>query len=227
VRRLRTVLRLIARQPHVESLVAIETRLRALADLAGGVRDHDVVLERVAKLAVPEEARRAAEKHLRARRARALDRMRKVLQSPNVAASIEEARGRLSALAEIPDQRPMDAAGREHLDRTFRHFVRQCGEGMVDGEAYHSLRRRIRRVRDCVDVFGSVLRKSDHAWRKRLQPVQSLLGDLNDVETAARLVPASLRAAAPVHQALERQRLDTLTELAVPLTMTVVMALRR
>ena len=71
------------------------------------------------------------------------------------------------------------------------------------------------------------LRRQDHAWRKRLQPVQSLLGDLNDIETALRFVPASLTRAAPVREALHHQRIDTLAELAVPLALTVVMASNR
>lgn len=227
VRRLRAVLRLLERQASAGDLRAVVRCVRALGDLAGTVRDHDVVLQRITRLPVSEDARNRAVRHVTGRRRRALARMQRVLCTPGVTASVESARGKLASLALVPDQRHLDEAARELLDRNFRQLARQCSEGIPDGDAYHALRRRIRRVRDCVEVFGPVLRRHDAAWRKRLQPVQSLLGDLNDIETALRFVPASLTRAAPVREALTRQRLDMLAELAVPLMLTVLMATHR
>ncbi len=227
VRRLRTVLRLLERHPGAGDLGAVVTRVRALGDLAGTVRDHDVVLARITTLRVSDAARDRAVRHVNARRRRALARLQRVLCAPGVSASIESARAALEIIAQRPDERHLDDGARELLDRSFKQFARQCSQAIPDGEAYHALRRRIRRVRDCVEVFGPLLRRQDHAWRKRLQPVQTMLGDLNDIETSLRFVPASLAGAAPVREALDRQRLDLLAELGVPLMLTVLVATRR
>jgi CHAD domain-containing protein len=227
VRRLRTTLRLLERLQPKGALRDVVIRVRALGDLAGAVRDTDVVASRVAALDVSDEAREAARVQIERRRARALERLRRVLLSRNAASSVEHVHTALALIARMPTDVRIDVAARDHLDRCFRQFTKQTHDGVVDGEAYHALRRRIRRIRDCIEVFGPALKKRDVAWRKRLQPVQSRLGELNDIETALRLVPDSIMRARPVRTALERQRLDTLCELAVPLMLTIVMAAER
>lgn len=225
VRRLRTTLRMLDRLPGVTGLAPVVVRVRALGDLAGAVRDHDVVIERVKALECGDtDAIQSALRHLERRRLRALERLRRVFLSPNTKTAIEHLRTALEVAKAAPDDTRLDDASRDLLDRSFRQLRRQSRQGLTDGEAYHALRRRIRRVRDAIDVFGPALKKNDHAWRKRLQPVQALLGSLNDIETAMMLVPATLVRAAPVRRALERQRLDKLAELAVPLLLTVLMA---
>ncbi|MEI8259040.1 MAG: CHAD domain-containing protein, partial [Deltaproteobacteria bacterium] len=128
VRRLRTVLRLLERQRGASDVRGVIARVRALGDLAGVVRDHDVVLERISRLPVSDGARDRAVRHVASRRRRALARMQRVLCAPGVGASIETARAALEALARLPDERRLDSAARDLLDRSFRQFARQCCE---------------------------------------------------------------------------------------------------
>jgi hypothetical protein len=74
-------------------------------------------------------------------------------------------------------------------------------------------------VRDAIDVLGRALEKPERRWRRRLQPLQSHLGSLNDVAAMLVAMPGDDPVAREVREVLERRRLTLLAELATPLAL--------
>jgi CHAD domain-containing protein len=91
---------------------------------------------------------------------------------------------------------------------------------------YHEVRRAVRRLRDTIEVFAEALGNSDRRWRRRLQPIQGLLGALNDTDTAMTLLARAPKRAQACHAAIAQHRVSVLCELAPPLCVAAIEVLR-
>ena len=102
----------------------------------------------------------------------------------------------------LPTDNARDYAARQ-LDRC-RRKVKNAGQALVDGNdaARHRLRKRVKRLRHAVELFGSLFPASGRRARfmAALLPLQDALGALNDLVVAqsvlARIGSSRVRGAA-------------------------------
>jgi CHAD domain-containing protein len=197
LRRVRTVLAVIARAAPTDAVAALRTAAGALADVIGEARDWDVfITETLVRhapdpgtdghaglVAVAEELRQAAHRRLADYRAG------------------RETAGFLRMFAQVVDGRrwrdasdalwaaPLDELARPTLDRLHaRVLKRGHGLGRRDAAERHVLRLAVKRLRYAVDLFAPVLAGDGAAgYRRRLVALQDKLGHGNDRVTARRL----------------------------------------
>ena len=240
VRRCRTALRWLARSTKDPRLEEVVSALRTLGAAAGPLRDADVIhamlkkrapkgAARDAAMAAVLEARAAREKafdrHLRARGHRASMRRADEALAALAAPSTTASDGALSDPA-----RSQERAGRSlqrFFDRELRRIHERLEGDLTVDEGYHDVRRQLRRVRDVIDLCGASLGARRLRWRSRLQPIQSLLGSLNDVASARTMLDPTGAPTREVVQWLKTRRAAALTELATPLAVLAALVIAR
>lgn len=192
LRRLRSALRLF--QPLTSPQLALEAGLRDLSGALGAARDLDVLLARTSpgplhdKLSAARDeafAHALAALHAASTRAMLLDLSEWIVLHPP-----------------LPADDARDHAARQ-LD-CYRRKVKKAGRALVDGDdaARHRLRKRVKRLRHAVELFGSLFPASGQRARfmAALLPLQDALGALNDLVVAqavlARIGSSRVRGAA-------------------------------
>jgi len=203
-----------AAQPLVE-------RLRALMPALGAARDWDVFCDGLVQMGTqqPERAPAMAPLLARARAKRSAARRR----ARDVAASTELQAFLLRALRWINAARwkgraasaegALGAFAAQSLDRLHRKALKQAhGIDWNDAERRHRLRIRMKRLRYACDFFAaSFAGAAAQPYGKRLAALQDILGGLNDIAVARRLLaelaprgsaPELAAAAAHVRHAL-------------------------
>ncbi|MEZ4408928.1 MAG: CHAD domain-containing protein [Polyangiales bacterium] len=215
LRRLRTALRLLDRRdPFVAEVVAFA---RALGAAAGPVRDLDVAAEALPTLVGASSSREALLASIASRRAVAVAAFEAHVSADEFHATLR------SLLAPWPrPRRPkgsLRAAGRRAVDDGLDALAGALDGDLTHAEGYHEVRRRARRVRDLVEVLDHALKKPERRWRSRLQPLQSALGSLHDVDVMLGLAAGVEGVDGPLRDALTRQRTALLAEVATPLAM--------
>ena len=201
LRRLRSALLAFRDLVPKKAAKPIVRRLRALMPPLGTARDWDVFCEGLVRQGMQEPERAAALAPLlaraRARRTAARRSARRVAESPVLQAFLlralrwvdggawQAAEGSLGEFA---------AAALERLHRKARQQAKGIDWG--DAERRHRLRIRMKRLRYACDFFSaSFPGAAAQPYIKRLAALQDVLGDLNDIAVARRLL-AELRAPA-------------------------------
>jgi CHAD domain-containing protein len=174
IRRLRALLRIFRKTGSAKRL---DRQLRRLAMPLGEARDWDVFAERFA----------AGDK-----RQAAHARCRKVFPGLAVFAGEAQRWARASARA---DHGQLATFAGEALDRLHRQALKRARDiDWRDAEQRHALRIAVRRLRYGVDFFAGCFPAHGKTLRK-LEELQNLLGELNDIAVARRLGGAELEAA--------------------------------
>jgi CHAD domain-containing protein len=218
-RRLRAALRLI--DDADEAVAEVREVARAVGRATGPLRDFDVVMALVRATAPGGTERDALLHALAARRAPALHALRCTLGASQYLARVDTAAAVLARLSEREGGAPLAPAARGHTRQQLRKLRKRLGGDLTTPAGYHDVRRQMRRVRDVIEVFGASLPDRQRAWRRRLQPVQALMGRLNDVHVALALIPEDLAAAAATRDVLRRRQYELLAEVAAPLAVLV------
>ncbi len=217
VRRLRCALRIVRSAAAPAWMPDAESFVKELGQYAGRVRDLDVSLETRPRLDMSPATRAETASRLREARVPALASFRD--------AFAREVRGDRRAALEGWLMRvegvkgPLRRVARRHFARELSGLGRSLGGDLQRAEGFHEIRKRARRVRDTIDLFGHTLEKGERRWRKRLQPLQSHLGSLNDVAVMYAAMPGDDELARAIREVLERRRLTLLAELATPLAL--------
>jgi CHAD domain-containing protein len=217
VRRLRCALRVVRSTADPPWMLDAVQFARDLGQHAGRVRDLDVSLETLPRLDMAPATRADTAARLRAARVPALESFRE--------AFARDVRGEMRQALDAKLTRIVGVKGtlrrvaRAHFTRELAGLSRALGGDLQHAEGFHEIRKRARRVRDAIDLFGRALKGPERRWRKRLQPLQSHLGSLNDVAVMYAAMPGDDDLARAVREVLERRRLTLLAELATPLAL--------
>jgi CHAD domain-containing protein len=198
--------------------------LSSLSETSGAVRDFDVALQLVPSVVASARGKTGAMEHLTAARPAALAKLQRLLESSRYESAIRRCDSTLERFSRLTlsGPRTTDLATQGYAARELRRLARVLESDLFAPGAYHAVRRRSRRVRDVAEVFGPSLRKGQRTWRKRLQPLQSALGRLNDLDVALTLLPASESSLDRARLEMRRRRYELLSEIAAPLAVTAV-----
>lgn len=216
LRRLRTALKIFEGAVHDERSAWIQQEVRWLAGELAQARGLDVFITeafepRAALLSDASAAAGYAER-LQIARAAAHDRASTALNSQRFAALalevalwIEDGEWRYPATAqrrEAVDARIDDFAARTLEDLRDAVLKRSKGLDKQDAVSRHKLRIRAKRLRYASDFFCLLYAGEDASKRHRrfnaaLKPLQTALGQLNDIASAAQIAVASLDGAPP------------------------------
>ena len=184
LRRLRSALLAFRDLVPKKATKPIAGRLRALMPPLGGARDWDVFCECLARDGAPP----ALLAHARAKRASARRAARQVARSPELQAFLLRSlrwvnEGRWRAEGSLID---FAETSLERLHRKALHEARDID--WRDPERRHRLRIRMKRLRYACDFFSpSFAGAAAQPYLKRLEALQDILGDLNDIAVARRL----------------------------------------
>jgi CHAD domain-containing protein len=161
---------------------------------------------------------------LRTRRVGELKRLVRRLGSRAHIESVERIRHAIVNATNRVTEQAIENLARATLLRELRRLERRLHGDLTRPDGYHAVRRQGRRVRDLIDVFSASLGKSSRAWRARLQPIQSQLGRLNDLDVALTLLATTKKTAmvGTVMDTLRLKRYETLAETATPLALLAV-----
>lgn len=213
LRRARAVLRLLdATTPEVARSLSLT---EALVETSGRVRDLDISLTLVDRLDASAPSRHAARVQLAALRVDALTALQSLVQAPEVHAELLQL-VRPWGARETP--RGDTATAAERAWKSARRRLRvalRCD--LNEPEALHAVRRRARRLRDVIEVFGHALTARRRRWRAALAPAHSLLGDLQDLDTLLSLLAPEETAWTRVRTAAAQARVHRMASLAAPL----------
>ncbi len=204
LRRLRAALRAFhAVLPRRESR-AIVRRLRKLSPPLGAARDWDVFCEWLAR----HKALGAAP---HARRVAARQRARKAVRS----AEFAQALARVETLSAGPSgARPLRELARKVLEKAYRRVLKSAKRmDWSDAARRHKLRIRVKRLRYSCEYFLPAYGPAGAPYVERLRGLQELLGELNDVAVARRLLASLPRTAPRLRQGLARRDSRALTRL--------------
>ena len=150
---------------------ALKRRLRRFTPALGAARDWDVFVESIESRG---RLRKAAEKQrLRARR-----EAREIIASPAFNQTLVRALRWLEEAPWQPARIPLDAFATQSLERLRRKALR--GMDWNDAAERHALRIRIKRMRYAAEAFASA--------QPALERLQDVLGELNDIAVARRLM---------------------------------------
>lgn len=198
MRRLRSALRVS--RPLLDSATRkdLVCSLRALSPVLGRARDWDVVVHTLIRCATALERRHAGLETLiaSARRRRALARRasRQALSSSAFARLMRRAAHWQGANQErgvrlASPQSALEFAGGA-LERLHRKALRHGASiDLSDARARHALRVRLKRLRYACEFFaGLFTRKPAEQFLDSLRTLQDLLGELNDIAVARRLL---------------------------------------
>ncbi len=198
LRRLRSVLRAFRSMVPPQSAKPVVRPLRKLIPPLSAGRDWDVFCEWLAGAAArgPEGAAGLRELLARARRRRTAARRaaRAAVSRPAFQRFLLRAlrwlHGAPWSLRAAARDIPLAEHARDSLERLHRKALRQArGIDWHDTARRHALRIRIKRLRYACEFFAPCFpRASVRPYLKRLQALQDILGELNDVAVARRLV---------------------------------------
>ncbi len=202
-RRLRSVLRDCTPYLRKRSLTSIQKEIRSLADALGEVRDQDVAIMALEKIAshTPTKVSPALKEFIDARK-----EVR------------ERAREELIAVLEQSELEKLDAAFSEKVDKatatddpelTFRKMSRsiildrlkeleKLSNGLFDPfeiETLHEMRIAAKRLRYALELFQQCWRNSLATYAKRSARIQTALGDVHDCDVWIESFGREIRAA--------------------------------
>jgi len=200
LRRLRSALRLLRPLASERELRSLIRELKAVVSQLGNTRDWDVfcadLVRRHALPSGPAPKTQRLLKRAHAKRNAALERTRETLGSAafhvfllhlmrwteNVAARKRGVRHALS--------RPVTQFGRRVLAQQERKALRRAdGIDWGDAKARHRLRIMVKRLRYACEFFSGLLpKKSTRRYLHRLEQVQDVLGELNDIAVGRELL---------------------------------------
>jgi len=213
LRRGRTVLRLLdPESPAPGEGLALTT---ALVEASGAVRDVDIGLALVRQLPLPESQRAPAEALLAARRHEKFAALRSLVGAPAVHGALLQL---VRPWSPLESPRCDTATAAERAWKAARKRLRKALQtDLREPEAFHFVRRRARRLRDVIEVFGHTLASGRRRWRAALGPLQSLLGELQDLDTLLATLSAEVPEMDPVRALLQQRRTQCLAQLPAPL----------
>ena len=194
----------------------IKSELRNVARALGTARDWDVLCRRIAAAArarFPEHSSlEALKRHVQLRRAASVRRARNAIDAGDVAGTLqraerwlERAPWRGSVAAEVLAA-PVEPLARQTLKRLQRKALK-CGKdaAALQGDARHRLRVRIKRLRYACEFFATLYpRRRTKLFIRRLQQLQDILGELNDIAVAGSLLGEAAALPAPAKPAIAR-----------------------
>jgi inorganic triphosphatase YgiF len=198
LRRLRSALLAFRELVPKKTAKPLTVRLRGLMPSLGAARDWDVFCEGLVRSGMHEPRRAPAMAQLLARargkRAAARRRAREAAASPKLQAFLLRAlrwvnAGPWQARAENAE-RSLGEFAAASLERLHRKSLRQAQDiDWSDPERRHLLRIRMKRLRYACDFFAaSFAGAAARPYIKRLEALQDILGDLNDIAVARRLL---------------------------------------
>ena len=200
LRRLRSALRAFRKLVPRDKAKPLAGRLEKLMPFLGIARDWDVFCDGLARMAATEAGAAPAMRRLlakaRGRRASARHAARKAVASPAFQAFMLRS---LRWLQEEPWKKraprtggSLARFGAAALGRLHRKALREArGFDWRDSRRRHRLGIRVKRLRYASDFFAPCFaRASAQPYLKRLQALQDILGELNDVAVARRLLAA-------------------------------------
>jgi inorganic triphosphatase YgiF len=214
-RRLRSLLKLTSRIASVESIAPLEQELRWLGSILGPARDCDVfALETLPKIAAQFRGQREIAR-LRARVARRRRRLtsaaREAIASPRFQRLLLALGAYFATLARAPVPAsapplardwigPLLQQRHDRLSKRARHIHR------IGAADRHRARVAAKKLRYAAEFFAPLFsEKRAEAYIAALSKLQSVLGRLNDVETAGKLLdelaPAEDRVPGAAHAA--------------------------
>ena len=202
LRRLRSALRVFRDLSPAESTQALVDRLRAALPPLGAARDWDVVTEllesRIAPAAAGGVDFAATLRWAKRRRANARKEARSVAASSGFQQLLIDAmiwaetarRSEAPAVATADPAPTLSAFAKRAVARLTRRAERAASAGdWTDAAARHRLRIRLKRLRYVCEFFADCFkRKRVRRYLEHLEDLQDLLGELNDLATARRLL---------------------------------------
>jgi triphosphatase len=206
VRRLRSALSILKRAIPQEQTEALGRELRWLGGALGPARDIDVFLTEILEPVLRARDGDGALKRLRdeaiAMRAEVYGQVRAALDSPRYTGLVLRA-GRWLADREwrlqplTPESARLFAPARhtaqEMLSRRLGRARRRAESARTPGER-HALRIELKKLRYAADFFAALFpEKQSRRYLRRLSKLQDVLGVLNDVATADRVVDTLLQ----------------------------------
>ena len=201
LRRLRSALRTFAPLVSKSSVRPLARELKAIVAKLGSARDwdvfHAILSQRIAPPAArsPEMARLL--RRVGARRGAARRQAREALASAafqkymlHLMRWTEQARWRRSDEMRLAVAQPVGPFGRRALARQERKAARHAQRiDWADPAARHRLRILVKRLRYACEFFSATLpSKATRRYLERLEAVQDVLGELNDIAVADRLL---------------------------------------
>jgi triphosphatase len=198
LRRLRSALLAFRELVPKKAAKPIATRLRSLMPALGAARDWDVFCEALVRIGMHEPRRAPTMAQLLARargkRAAARRRARETTASPKLQAFLLRAlrwvnAGPWKGRSEKAEP-SLGAFAAASLERLHRKSLKQAqGIDWSDPERRHLLRIRMKRLRYACDFFAaSFAGSAARPYIKRLEALQDILGDLNDIAVARSLL---------------------------------------
>ncbi len=198
LRRSRSALRAFRELVPKNAAKPIAARLRGLMSALGTARDWDVFCESLVRIGTHQPDRAPAMAQLlaraRSRRTAARRRARQTAASPKLQAFLLRALRWMNARpwrGRVEKAEPsLGAFAAASLERLHRKSLKQAqGIDWSDPERCHRLRIRMKRLRYACDFFAaSFAGVAARPYIKRLEALQDILGDLNDVAVAQRLL---------------------------------------
>ena len=227
LRRLRSALRTFGPLVSERRLRPLARELKGLVSQLGNARDWDVfcatLSQRSASLAGPAPEALRLLKRARAKRNAALKHARDTLGSPafhrfllHLMHWMEDAAGHKRGARRAP-WRPAVQFGRRALARQERKAVRRAdGIKWSDPRARHRLRIVVKRLRYACEFFSELLpKKSTRRYLVRLEAVQDVLGELNDIAVGRNLLREVERGADDAEVAMVRDLMQARERLLV------------
>jgi triphosphatase len=201
MRRLRSALRTFSPLVGKSSVQPIARELKVIVAKFGSARDWDV-LHAILSQRIAPPAGRSTEmarllRRLRAKRSAARRQAREALASAafqnfllRLMRWTEQAPWRRSAEVRRAVAQPAGRFGRRALSRQERKALRHAQRiDWADPAARHRLRILVKRLRYAYEFFASTLpAKTARRYLERLEAVQDVLGELNDIAVAERLL---------------------------------------
>ena len=207
LRRLRSALLAFRELVPKKATKPIAGRLRALMPRLGAARDWDVFCEGLAR----DRAPHALLARARAKRASARRAARQAARSPELQAFLLRSMRWVNEGRWRADSSLIDFA-QTALERLHRKALREARDiDWRDPEGRHRLRIRMKRLRYACDFFSpSFAGAAAQPYIERLEALQDILGDLNDIAVARRLFA---ELAAPAGRALAARERMLVTSL--------------
>lgn len=201
LRRLRSALRTFAPLVSKSSVRPVARELKAIVARLGSARDWDVFHEMLSQRIAPAPGRKLEMTRLLrkvgARRSAARAQAREALASAAFQKFIlhlmrwtEQAPWRRSEALRRAVAQPAGQFGRRALARHERKALRHAQRiDWADPAARHRLRILVKRLRYACEFFSAALpAKATRRYLERLEAVQDVLGELNDIAVAGRLL---------------------------------------
>jgi CHAD domain-containing protein len=191
VRRFKSVLQALEPCFPGESVRAIRVRLKGIMGAAGDVRDRDIAAELVGQMDAPESGLLASRfRSERKKAAAVLSGLLKGWVDGQVAAEwgrVLAAGGGEAAFCARPVLDSAGSAIRRVAEKQLRRGKRALRED-APPKKLHRLRIATKEFRYTIDLFLPVLGGSAEGLLDELKELQTLLGDINDLASARRLV---------------------------------------